>query len=56
MKFHMAIGGDHNDIESFYRFRKFLIFQHLINFSLKHHILPLFVLQIVVHKCRYIAM
>jgi hypothetical protein len=43
------IGGGHIDIEWFYRFR------NLLYSSLKDHISLLFVLQIVVHKCKYFA-
>jgi hypothetical protein len=40
------IGSSHIDTESFYRFRKFYLLQHLIYFSLKRNILPLLVGQV----------
>jgi hypothetical protein len=48
MKFHIDIGGDRIDIESFCRFRKSVIAPAPNKLGLKH-VLPLFVLQIV-HK------
>jgi hypothetical protein len=44
MKLQIDIGGGHIDVESFY------LFQHLIQFNLKHCILQYFELQIVVNK------
>jgi hypothetical protein len=50
MKFRINIGDDHIDIKSFDHFRNFLNVSPCNNFSLKHHILPLLVLQVVVYK------
>jgi hypothetical protein len=52
IKFHINIGGDHNDIETFYRFRytSTAPVTDQLTISFINHILPLFVLQIVTHR------
>jgi hypothetical protein len=39
VEFHIDVGGDNFDIESFYGLRKFDLLQHLIDFSPNNHIL-----------------
>jgi hypothetical protein len=50
MKFHIDTGGDHIETKLLVSLENVYLLWHLINCSFRHHILPLFVLQILVYK------